>query len=46
MRQKVTAPRLEEFMKALASGVTEAARVYLVGCASSVLLGWLKTNER
>ena len=40
MRQKVTAPRLEEFMKALASGVTEAARVYLVGGASSVLLGW------
>jgi hypothetical protein len=40
MRQKVTAPRLEEFMKALASGVTEAARVYLVGGASSVLMGW------
>jgi len=27
-------------MKALASGVTEAARVYLVGGASAVLLGW------
>jgi hypothetical protein len=40
MRQKVTAERLEEFMKALGSGVTEAARVYLVGGASSVLLGW------
>ena len=40
MRQKVTAARLEEFMKALPSGVTEAARVYLVGGASSVLLGW------
>lgn len=40
MRQKVTAPRLEEFMKALASGVTKAARVYLVGGASSVLFGW------
>ncbi len=40
MRQKVTATRLEEFMKALGSGVTEAARVYLVGGASSVLLGW------
>ena len=40
MRQKVTAARLEEFMKALGSGVTEAARVYLVGGASSVLLGW------
>ena len=40
MRQKVTAERLEEFMRALGSGVTEAARVYLVGGASSVLLGW------
>jgi hypothetical protein len=40
MREKVTAARLEEFMKALASGVTEAARVYLVGGASAVLLGW------
>ena len=40
MRQKVTAARLEEFMRALGSGVTEAARVYLVGGASSVLLGW------
>lgn len=40
MRQKVTAARLEEFMKALGSGVTEAARIYLVGGASSVLLGW------
>ena len=40
MRQKVTAARLEEFMKALGSGVTEAARVFLVGGASSVLLGW------
>jgi hypothetical protein len=40
MREKVTAARLEEFMKALGSGVTEAARVYLVGGASAVLLGW------
>jgi len=40
MRQKVTAARLEEFMKALGSGVSNAARVYLVGGASSVLLGW------
>ena len=40
MRQKVTAARLEEFMKALGSGVTEPGRVYLVGGASSVLLGW------
>lgn len=40
MRQKVTAARLKEFMKALGSGVTEAARIFLVGGASSVLLGW------
>ena len=40
MREKVTAARLEEFMRALGSGVTDAARVYLVGGASSVLLGW------
>lgn len=40
MRQKVTAARLEEFMKALGSGVTEAARIFLVGGASSVLLNW------
>ena len=40
MRQKVTAQRLEEFMKALGSGATEPTRVYLVGGASSVLLGW------
>ena len=40
MREKVTAARLEEFMNALGSGVTEAARVYLVGGASAVLLGW------
>ena len=40
MRQKVTLTRLEEFMKALGSGVTDAARVFLVGGASAVLLGW------
>lgn len=40
MRQKVNLARLEEFMKALGSGVTDASRVFLVGGASSVLLGW------
>ena len=44
MRQKVTAPRLEEFMKALASGVTAATRVYLAGGASAVLLGWREST--
>ena len=40
MRQKVTAARLEEFMKALASGLTQPVRVFLVGGATAVLLGW------
>ncbi len=40
MRQPVTAARVEEFMKALGSGVKSAARVFLVGGASAVLLGW------
>jgi hypothetical protein len=40
MRQPVTAARVEEFMKALGSGVTSPARVFLVGGATAVLLGW------
>lgn len=40
MRQPVTAARVDEFMKALGSGVTSPARVFLVGGASAVLLGW------
>lgn len=40
MRQKVTALRLEEFMKALASGQTRPVRIFLVGGATAVLLGW------
>ena len=40
MRQKVTAARLEEFMKALGNAVAGPARIFLVGGASSVLLGW------
>jgi predicted HicB family RNase H-like nuclease len=40
MRQPVTAARVHEFMKALGSGVTSPARVFLVGGASAVLLGW------
>jgi hypothetical protein len=44
MRQKVTAARLEEFMKALGSGVTDPARVYLVGGATAVLFGWREST--
>lgn len=40
MRQPVTAARVNEFMKALGSGVTTPARIFLVGGASAVLLGW------
>lgn len=40
MRQPVTRARVEEFMKALGSGVSSPARVFLVGGATAVLLGW------
>jgi hypothetical protein len=40
MRQPVTADNLRVFMKALAAGVTTPSRIYLVGGATSVLLGW------
>jgi hypothetical protein len=40
MRQPVTAGRVNEFMKALGSGVTTPTRIFLVGGASAVLLGW------
>lgn len=40
MRQRLTADSLESFMKALAAAARTPARVYLVGGASAVLLGW------
>jgi hypothetical protein len=40
MRQPVTADTLNAFMKAVAAGVPTASRIYLVGGATSVLLGW------
>ncbi len=40
MRQRVTADHLRTFMKALAAVAKSPSRVYLVGGASSVLLGW------
>ncbi|MGH9874249.1 MAG: DUF6036 family nucleotidyltransferase [Pyrinomonadaceae bacterium] len=40
MRQKVNVARLKEFMKALASGIAEPARIFLVGGATAVLMGW------
>ena len=40
MRQKVTSERLQEFMKVLGDRVTQPARIYLVGGATALLLGW------
>lgn len=44
MRQTVTAARVSEFMKALGGGVTSPVRVFLVGGASAVLLGWREST--
>ena len=40
MRQNLTSELLRSFMKALADSCSTPARVYLVGGASAVLLGW------
>jgi hypothetical protein len=40
MREPITAPVLQEFMKALAALTRTSSRVFLVGGASSVLFGW------
>jgi hypothetical protein len=40
MREPLTAERLQVFIKALATAAKTASRVYLVGGASAVLLGW------
>lgn len=40
MRQPVTSPLLQQFMKALGAAATSPARIYVVGGATSVLLGW------
>jgi hypothetical protein len=40
MRQPVTSAKLQAFMKALAVAVVTSSRVFLVGGATSVLLGW------
>jgi len=40
MRQPVTADNLQVFMKALAAVVSAPSRIYLVGGATAVLLGW------
>lgn len=40
MRQKVTASRLHEFIKALGGAARTPVRIFLVGGATAVLLGW------
>src|SRR6185503_7953534 len=40
MREPLTAETLQAFIKALAAAAKQPSRVYLVGGASAVLLGW------
>jgi len=40
MREPVTAERIQEFMRALAAAAETPGRIFLVGGATSVLLGW------
>jgi hypothetical protein len=40
MREQLTVESLQAFIKALAGAAREPARVYLVGGATAVLLGW------
>ncbi|HEU4769286.1 MAG TPA: hypothetical protein VFS77_18100, partial [Pyrinomonadaceae bacterium] len=44
MRQKVSTDRLEKFMKAVGRAGKKSARVYLVGGATAVLVGWRETT--
>jgi len=44
MREPLTADNLQVFMKALAASVTEPGRIYLVGGATAVLLGWREST--
>jgi hypothetical protein len=44
MREKVSAERVEKFMKALGRAGKKNARIYFVGGATAVLLGWRETT--
>ena len=44
MRQKVSPDRLARFMKSIGRGEKRKARVYFVGGATAVLLGWRETT--
>lgn len=44
MREKLTASRLQEFMKTLGGEIAKPARVFLVGGATAVLCGWREST--
>jgi hypothetical protein len=44
MRQQVTLARIQKFMKALGAVVSSPSRIYLVGGATAVLLGWREST--
>jgi hypothetical protein len=44
MREKVTAERVEKFMKAIGRAGKKNVRIYFVGGATAVLLGWRETT--
>lgn len=44
MRQKVNADQVEKFMKAVGRAGKKNARIYFVGGATAVLLGWRETT--
>ncbi len=44
MREPVTADKLQQFMRALAAKVQTPTRIFLVGGATAVLLGWRNTT--
>lgn len=44
MREKVTAEGVEKFMKAIGRAAKKNARIYFVGGATAVLVGWRETT--
>ncbi|HEU4431991.1 MAG TPA: DUF6036 family nucleotidyltransferase, partial [Pyrinomonadaceae bacterium] len=44
MREKVSADRVEKFMKAVGRAGKKRAHIYFVGGATAVLLGWRETK--
>src|SRR5215211_421574 len=44
MREKVSTDRLEKFMKVVGRAGKKTARIYFVGGATAVLLGWRETT--